>query len=329
MIDLNSYNYVEILEMIKSLSNSAKRKLILDVSILINLSLTKSSSELICPHCHNKYIVKNGKNKNVQRYLCKTCRRSFVHTTNTPIFSTKKDIAVWLKFLDCLINQYSIAKTSNLLKISVSTAFLWRHKILDAIRENYNCSNLKEKIECDETFFQESFKGNHKSDGFVMPRKAHKRGGQARFKGISKEKVCVLTALDSNSSVFISPIAMGKPSSNDLIRSVGKVITPGSTLITDSLFAYKTLSSYCKLNHIAIPKGQHSVKNFNIQKINSLHSNIKRFIRVYRGVSTKYLANYLALFKYIYNKIEESPLLIKGEHPFKSTNFKGRPPIFK
>ena len=238
--------------MIKSLSDSAKKKLILDISILINSSLNKNDSELICPHCHNKYIVKNGKNKNVQRYLCKACKRSFVSTTNTP-----------------------------------------------------------------------------KLDGFVMPRKPHKRGGQARFKGISKEKVCVLTALDSSKNLFIAPIAMGKPSSNDLIRSVGKTMTPGSTLITDSLFSYKTLSSYCKLNHVAIPKGQHSFKNFNIQKVNSLHSNIKRFIRVYRGVSTKYLANYLALFKYIFSNMEESPLLIKGEHPYKNTNFKGRPPIFK
>ena len=273
---MNSCNYDKVLDMIKNFSNSAKRKLILDISILLKLSSQKDNSNLICPHCHNKYIVKNGKNKNVQRYLCKTCRRSFVRTTNTPIFSTKKD-----------------------------------------------------KIECDETFFQESFKGNHKSDGFVMPRKAHKRGGQARFRGISKEKVCVLTALDDDKSLFIAPIAMGKTSSNDLIRSIGKAASPGSTLITDSSFAYKTLSSYCKLNHVAIPKGQHSFKNFNIQKINNLHGNIKRFISVYRGVSTKYLANYLALFKYIFCKIEESPLFIKGSHPYKNTNFKGRPPIFK
>ena len=329
MIDLNSYNYAEVLEMIKNFSDSAKRKLIIDISVLLKLSLARDDSELICPHCHNKYIVKNGKNKNVQRYLCKTCKRSFVKTTNTPIFSTKKDITVWINFLECLINQYSIAKTSKLLKISISTAFLWRHKILDAIRENFNCKILSKEIQCDETFFQESFKGNHKSDGFVMPRKAHKRGGETRFRGISKEKVCVLTAIDNNRNLFIAPIAMGKPSSNDLIRSVGKTITPGSTFITDRLFSYKTLSSYCKLNHITIPKGQHSFENFNIQKVNSLHSNIKRFIGVYRGVSTKYLANYLALFKYIFSKTEESPLFIKGEHSYINTNFKGRPPIFQ
>ncbi|SFU85429.1 ISXO2-like transposase domain-containing protein, partial [Clostridium sp. DSM 8431] len=92
------------------------------------------------------------------------------------------------------------------------------------------------------------------------------------------------TALDSDNSFYIAPITMGKPSSNDLIRSVGKVINAKSTFITDSLYSYKTLSAYCKLNHIAIPKGKHSFKGFNIQRINSIHSNIKRFISVYRGV---------------------------------------------
>ncbi|MCR4943781.1 MAG: IS1595 family transposase, partial [Clostridium sp.] len=79
---------------------------------------------------------------------------------------------------------------------------------------------------------------------------------------------------------------MGKPSSNDLIRIIGKVINPKSLLITDSLFSYKILSSFCKISHIAIPKGLHSFKQYNIQKINSLHSNLKKLIAVYRGVST-------------------------------------------
>ncbi|SFU81918.1 hypothetical protein SAMN04487886_11878, partial [Clostridium sp. DSM 8431] len=46
-------------------------------------------------------------------------------------------------------------------------------------------------------------------------------------------------------------------------------------------------------------------------------------------VSTKYLANYLALFKFIFSKFDENPINIKGEHPYLSTNFKGRPPIFE
>ena len=47
-------------------------------------------------------------------------------------------------------------------------------------------------IEGDETFFSISYKGNHKkSDKFVMPRPAHKRGKQVHYRGLSHEKVCV------------------------------------------------------------------------------------------------------------------------------------------
>lgn len=104
-----------------------------------------------------------------------------------------------------------------------------------------------------------------------------------------------------------------------------KKIKPRSLFITDSLFAYRTLSSYCKL----IPKRKYRFKKFNIQKINNLHSNLKRFVAIYKGVSTKYLANYLALFKYIFDKSEDCPILKVGEHPYLNTNFKGCQPIFE
>ena len=74
---------------------------------------------------------------------------------------------------------------------------------------------------------------------------------------------------------------MGKPSSSDLIRSLGKILKPKSLLITDSLFSYKILSSYCKLSHVAILSEKHGFKNYNIQKVNSLRSNLKRFISKY------------------------------------------------
>ncbi|MCR4943915.1 MAG: hypothetical protein K5986_05580 [Clostridium sp.] len=97
---MNSYkHYDKVLEMIKPMNNSLKRKLIVDISKLIELSSIKKDSKLICPHCHNKYIAKNGKNKNVQRYLCKSCKKSFAQSTHTPIFSSKKDISLWMKFI--------------------------------------------------------------------------------------------------------------------------------------------------------------------------------------------------------------------------------------
>ncbi|SFU54892.1 hypothetical protein SAMN04487886_10541, partial [Clostridium sp. DSM 8431] len=44
---MNSYSYNEVLEMIKPMNNSSKRKLIVDISTLIELSSIKKDSKLI------------------------------------------------------------------------------------------------------------------------------------------------------------------------------------------------------------------------------------------------------------------------------------------
>ena len=76
----------------------------------------------------------------------------------------------------------------------------------------------------DETYFGESFKENHSKDGFIMLRKSHRRETTAKFRGISKMQVCVLTALDSNKNIVIEPSCMGRPGSSDLLRVLGSVI---------------------------------------------------------------------------------------------------------
>ncbi|WP_175537415.1 hypothetical protein [Clostridium sp. DSM 8431] len=86
MIDLCLDNYFKILENIKLLSSAVQEKslidTLIDISILINISNNDERTELIFPYYKNKYIVKNSKNKETQRYLCKTCRKSFVNNTN-------------------------------------------------------------------------------------------------------------------------------------------------------------------------------------------------------------------------------------------------------
>ena len=321
--------YEKILEIIKKLKDSAKRKLIKDIfTLLVSKEKQHKITELVCPHCSSKYIVKNGKNKDKQSYKCKNCRKSFIPETNTPIYYSKKDISIWIQYLECLFGQNSLKACAEKCKISVSTAFFWRHRILDAIREITNKPVLKDIIQCDETYFNESFKGNHKNSKFVMPRKPYKRGSSCQLRGISHQKVCVLTALDISNILYVAPVTMGIPASSDLIRALQNRVKENSVLITDALYSYKNLASFLHLNHIKIPPTKHKVNNYNIQKINSLHSKIKSFFVAYKEVSTKYLSNYIALFHYIFDKIESSPLLIRREQPFKNSNFKGRPPIF-
>lgn len=76
---------------------------------------------------------------------------------------------------------YSIRKCAEIVGISIPTSFLWRHKILDAIRAYIGIGHVSGVVEAHETFFRISYKGNHsKSSTFTMPCKPYKRGTKSK-----------------------------------------------------------------------------------------------------------------------------------------------------
>jgi len=131
----------------------------------------------VCPHCGHEEVSRNGKFNSKQRYICKSCRKTFTDFTRSPRYNSKKDIKKWILYSKCMINGYSIRKCAEIVGISVPTSFYWRHKFLDAIRVYMGIGNVGGVIEVDEAFFRESFKGNHKkSTTFIMLREPHKCG---------------------------------------------------------------------------------------------------------------------------------------------------------
>lgn len=92
-----------------------------------------------------------------------------------------------------MLNGSPIRKCAIELEISTKTAFRWRHKILNVVMNHLSNDIVFGIVETDETFFAESFKGNHQNDGFVMPVRpentARKRGNEAF--PMSKFVLCV------------------------------------------------------------------------------------------------------------------------------------------
>lgn len=61
-----------------------------------------------------------------------------------------------------MIEKYLLRKTAEICDISLPTAFVWRHKILDTLQEMMNEVKLNGVVQADETFLFISFKSNHK-----------------------------------------------------------------------------------------------------------------------------------------------------------------------
>jgi len=260
---------------------------------------TRFEGEFSCIYCKGTHVVKNGKRKDgVQRFLCRNCHKSFIASSVSITSRTRKSISVWTAYLRCMLDQKTLKQSSEECNISMSTALTWRHKILDTLSELTEKTYLTGIVEADETFFNVSFKGNHKkSHDFTMPRKAHKRGNDVHAKGLSSEKICVPCAVNDTGISYAKPGKLGKISSDCITTILGKKIAPHTILCTDNERAYLDLAGINELNLIQMDTDRRTITkegtDYGIQRVNAYHSRLKHFIRRFHGVSTKHLGNYI------------------------------------
>ena len=282
---------------------------------------TRMGDNCSCLYCKGDHVVRNGKRKDgTQRFLCRDCGKSFIPGSHSITTGTRKRMGIWIKYLKCMLDKKTLKESSEECGISVTTAFLWRHKILDALREVTDKVYLDGTVEADETFFNVSYKGNHKkSKSFAMPRKAHKRGNDTHSKGLSSEKVCVPCAVDTSGISYARPAKLGKPSSSCISAVFEGIISPDATLCTDNEKAYRAFSKSRDIRLIQMDTDSHiSVRDgitYGVQRINAYHRTLKEFMQKFRGVSTKHLGNYIVWNNLIANnrrKREETLGLLFG-----------------
>ena len=184
------------------------------------------------------------------------------------------------------------------LKISLSTAFYWRHKVINSLR-TLGVEQLSGIVESDETFFLESMKGKQP----VTNRKPHKRGAKSKFRGISHEQVCVLVAMDRNGHMLSQKAGMGRVTAKQIDAVIGNNIAPDSMLCSDSARNYIYYAKLKGLKHetVNIRQKKYVVKDlYHIQHVNSYHERIGTWInRHFRGVSTKHIDNYLYWHRFL------------------------------
>ena len=90
-----------------------------------------------CRKCGADRIVKYGQDKNgKQRYKCKCCGATFTETSYSVISRTRHSKSVWEIYIHLLLVGASLEECAFQCGISVRTAFIWRHKILNALQND-------------------------------------------------------------------------------------------------------------------------------------------------------------------------------------------------
>ena len=297
-------NVTQILERINQLSEEEKSQIINALKQPKNMP-NRYENGYICPYCGKFHIRKYGTKNGKQRFICVDCKKTFMEYNNTVFFSTKKDFNVWLQYIDLMMTGLSLAKIACKLHISVVTAFQWRHKILNAIKKFQKNTIISGIVEADETFSLESHKGKHFEN--IVGRK---RGGVAQYRGLSHQQVGILVAIDRNKNVISEVYGRGRIKTSEVEAILANKILENSLLITDSCAAYRKFAENHNIKLKQIPSNKHNLGKYNINTINSYHNGLKKFIREFNGISTRYLDNYLNWFKWIKSGMDNI-LLIK------------------
>jgi len=270
------------------------------------------SEESPCPRCGCRSVVKAGRERRYQRYLCRGYSRGFSCKTDRILARSRLPRETWAAFARCMIDRYSLRETASVCSVSLKTAFFMRHRVcemmsqgLDSFRANASCTS-----EIDERYLHESFCGNHtRSNSFAMPRKARKRSSDMHIRGISDELMCILSGVNDHGDCFLTLACRGHLSKDAARRILADRVAARVVVSTDKHPAYKKLMSELG----AVVHNRYDAKDRSIGTINSvnaLHSRLSRFLRPFNGVSSRRLSNYLVWFQWLesFKKLEDNAM---------------------
>ena len=275
------------------------------VQVIRYLNLNKeleNTRPAYCPCCGSvdARFIKKGLQNGKQRYQCKECSSKFTFDTRQITSNSQQPVSSWIAVVEDTLSMKSLDNTARRIGVCHETAFNMRHKLLTYL-EAESTTTLDALIEADETYVIESQKGVP-----VTHRKARKHGEGASKRGLSDEQLCVCVATDRNNHVVAKCVNRAKASGNDLIAALGDHIASDSIILCDGATSYNSLADHTQSVKIELIGHENYGRLYHLNTVNSLHNRIKEMVRRFRGVSTKYLNRYLALFAIVVTCIKGS-----------------------
>ena len=258
-----------------------------------------------CPLCSGFQVIKYGFKGGKQRFFCKECHQTFMHTTNTVMSHSRYDRATWHAFIKDTLAGCSLDESAEKLGFSHQTAFTMRHKVLTALLQSMEkgSEELSGICELDETYVLDCYKGAKLPES--VSREPRKHGAKAMKKGLSNEQVCICAGVQRQGNAIATTVNRAHPSKEELQKAFSSHIASGSLVLVDGLKGYDSLETVvdCSVKNIHTEEN-HSM--YNLNTINNFHSFIKERYNRYRGVATKYINRYNVLFSTVYRNLSES-----------------------
>lgn len=282
-------DFVQLLSQLASLTQVQRSQVRGALDESPNTSATAIASVIprpnVCPRCQapSEQLRPWGHSHGLARLRCRACGKTSNALTGTPLAHLRKR-EQWLRYEQALIEGMSVRQAAQGCGVDKNTAFLWRHRFLQAAA-THRPAHEGGIVEADETFFLESFKGQRK-----LHRPARKRGGV----GPHWEHIAVLVVRDRSGQT--ADFRLEKIDASHIADVLRPLVDKDAILCTDGARVYQTVARTLGLTHRAInvQQGIRVIDGaFHIQNVNAYDSRLKQWMGRFHGVASKYLENYL------------------------------------
>ena len=269
-------------------------KLIAAAQTVVRADLAVSTIEqaraplLACPRCQGRALHRHGHANELQRFRCRSCRRTFNSLTGTPLARLRCK-AKWIAFAETMLDPAAtVRRAADRIGVHRSTSFRWRHRFLSGARLDRQLP-LGGIVEADEMYVLESRKGSRHLD-----RPPRKRGGVAGKRGTSGEQMCILVARDRSGRTIDAVPGRGPVTAIQLALHLAPVLAPEALLVTDGHPAYRAFAGRCGIAHqwVNVRAGVRVRGAVHVQNVNAYHSRMRTWLRHFCGVASRYLGNY-------------------------------------
>ena len=242
-----------------------------------------------CPECKSEAgIAKDGFTQaGHQSYRCKACACKFSSLTGTIFEYSKKDLPTWVDFVRLMCFNVPIEAAAEICRITHQTAWEWRHRVFATVDGYQDRIVLRDRVWIDETYITDT----DLTHGY----------GQARKRGLSKQKLCIAVAIDVHKNPVAVVCGHGKPSSKRIKDGLQSHIAEGSTIVDDKERSHNALAKAVKgVRESYRADVRDPIYLECMQMVNNLCSWLKRYLWRFTGMDPANLQSYLNWYVYLF-----------------------------
>lgn len=241
-----------------------------------------------CPRCGSGRVARDGRTPaGHRRFRCPDCRARFGALSGTIFENCKKDFATWVRFVEPMTRNVPVEAAAELCGVTHQTAFEWRRRVFATVRGYQDRIVLGGRVWIDEVYVNDT--------------DLSKGCGQARKRGLSKEKLCIAIAIDASKTPVAFVCGHGKPSTKRIRAALGSHLAEGSTVVHDKERAHNGViaDKGCASEAYKADAGDPAYLEA-MEMVNNLSSWLKRYLWRFTGMDPANLQSYLDWFVYLF-----------------------------